>query len=112
MSEADRPPEAKNSVDVSAQFLRSRRWRRRKMKSLALQENLMDTSTAAASSAPRFELRFQPLSHFGRGFAFPCDERGEVPLNDLSDRLRDNYLYARAVVGAELSWPVVNRLAA
>jgi hypothetical protein len=72
----------------------------------------MDSSTAAASSAPRFELRFQPLSHFGRGFAFPCDERGEVPLNDLSDRLRDNYLYARAVVGAELSWPVVNRLAA
>jgi len=34
----------------------------------------------------------------------------KVPLNDLSDRLRDNYLYARAVVGNELSWPVINRL--
>ena len=50
------------------------------------------------------------VSTFGRGFAFPCDALGQVPLNDLSDRLRDNYLYARAVVGNELSWPVINRL--
>ena len=70
----------------------------------------MDTCPSSASSAPRFELRFQPLSHFGRGFAFPCDALGQVPLNELGDRLRDNYLYARAVVGHELSWPVVNRL--
>ena len=70
----------------------------------------MDTCTAAGSSTPRFELRFQPLSNVGRGFAFPCDSLGQVPLNDLSDRLRDNYLYARAVVGNELSWPVINRL--
>ena len=70
----------------------------------------MDTCTAASMSTPRFELRFQPLSTFGRGFAFPCNALGQVPLNDLSDRLRDNYLYARAVVGNELSWPVVNRL--
>ena len=80
------------------------------MKPLEKQENDMDTCTAADSSTPRFELRFQPLSNFGRGFAFPCDAAGQVPLNDLTDRLRDNYLYARAVVGHELSWPVVNRL--
>jgi hypothetical protein len=53
---------------------------------------------------------FPAAVDFGRGFAFPCDALGQVPLNDLSDRLRDNYLYARAVVGNELSWPVVNRL--
>ena len=80
------------------------------MKAFEKQENDMDTCTAADSALPRFELRFQPLSNFGRGFAFPCDATGQVPLNDLGDRLRDNYLYARAVVGHELSWPVVNRL--
>jgi len=110
VSEGDLAREAKNSRTISAHFLRSRRGLDRKMKPLESLENLMDTCTASSMPTPRFELRFQPLSTFGRGFAFPCDALGKVPLNDLSDRLRDNYLYARAVVGNELSWPVINRL--
>ena len=61
------------------------------------------------SSQPRFELRFQSLFDNGRGFAFPCDPKGLVDLDQLSDRARSNYLYARAVVGRELAFPAVQR---
>ncbi len=59
------------------------------------------------STLTDFELRFQSLFDSGRGFAFPCDPAGHVDLNRLSDRERDNYLYARAVVGRELATPAV-----
>ena len=55
----------------------------------------------------RFELRFESLFDPGRGLAFPCDARGRVELDALSDRLRENYLYARAVVGREYASPAV-----
>ena len=59
------------------------------------------------SSMSQFELRFQSLFDSGRGFAFPCDPNGRVDLDRLSDRARNNYLYARAMVGRELSVPAV-----
>lgn len=55
----------------------------------------------------QFELRYQSLFNSGRGFAFPCDPKGQVDLNQLSDRARNNYLYARAMVGRELTVPAV-----
>jgi len=55
----------------------------------------------------RFELRFESLFNPGRGLAFPCDRRGQVELDALSDRARSNYLYARAVVGREYATPAV-----
>lgn len=54
-----------------------------------------------------YELRFQSLFDSGRGFAFPCDPEGQVDLDKLSDRARNNYLYARAMVGRELAFPAV-----
>ena len=59
------------------------------------------------STLTRFELRFQSLFDSGRGFAFPCDPEGQVDLDQLSDRARHNYLYARAMVGRELAVPAV-----
>jgi hypothetical protein len=59
------------------------------------------------STMSQFELRFQSLFDSGRGFAFPCDPTGRVDLDRLSDRARNNYLYARAMVGRELSMPAV-----
>ena len=58
-------------------------------------------------ASTRFELRFQSLFDSGRGFAFPCDPKGSVDLDQLSDRARNNYLYARAMVGRELAVPAV-----
>jgi hypothetical protein len=57
-----------------------------------------------------FELCFQSLCHAGRALAFPCDAKGAVPLDELSSRARDNYLFARAVVGREFAAPVVRAL--
>jgi hypothetical protein len=59
------------------------------------------------STSSAYQLCFRSLFHSGRGYAFPCDPRGEVDLDHLSERARNNYFYARAMVGRELSPPAV-----
>ncbi len=59
------------------------------------------------ASAGAYEIRFQSLFNEGRALSFPCDAEGHVVLDSLSDRARDNYLYARAVVGREYAFPCV-----
>jgi hypothetical protein len=54
-----------------------------------------------------FQLCYRSLFDPGRGFAFPCDAQGHVDLDHLSDRSRNNYLYARAMVGKELTLPSI-----
>jgi hypothetical protein len=54
-----------------------------------------------------FEIRFQSLFNEGRALSFPCDEQGHVSMDSLSDRARENYLYARAVIGREYAYPLV-----
>lgn len=54
-----------------------------------------------------YEIRFQSLFHEGRALCFPCDSQGRVELDALSDRARENYLYARAVVGRDYAYPAV-----
>jgi hypothetical protein len=56
----------------------------------------------------QFELRFLSLVDPERGFAFRCDPKGLVDLDQLSDRARNNYLFARAMVGRELTVPAVS----
>ena len=59
--------------------------------------------------AKDYEIRFQSLYQEGRALCFPCDEEGLVEIDRLSERARDNYLYARAVVGREYAYPRVCR---
>ena len=59
----------------------------------------------------RYELRFRSLYRPGRGYTFPCDAGGRVDMDTLSDSERHNYLYARAIIGKELSFPAVQRSA-
>ncbi|HEY3634884.1 MAG TPA: hypothetical protein VGK95_07520 [Caldimonas sp.] len=61
-------------------------------------------------NASSHEIMYQSLFR-GPSLCFPCDERGQVPLDDLSDQARENYLYARAVVGVEYAYPSVCRRA-
>jgi hypothetical protein len=58
-------------------------------------------------SPTTFELRFTSLFNEGRGFSFPCDSTGRVDLDALSEHARNNYLFARAVIGRELTLPAV-----
>jgi len=62
---------------------------------------MMDNPTS------QFQLRFRSLFDSGRGFAFPCDQAGQVDLDGMSERARNNYFYARAMVGRELAVPAV-----
>lgn len=63
----------------------------------------MDTHNASGG----YELRFHPLFANHRAYAFPCDAVGHVDMDSLSEPMLNNYLYARAVMGFELSWPEV-----
>jgi hypothetical protein len=64
----------------------------------------------ASTTTPQgfdYELRFQSVFNAGCGYAFPCDASGRVDMDSLSERSRNNYLFARAVVGIELARPDV-----
>ena len=67
----------------------------------------MSTTNAQRADGARFELSYRSLSPLHCGYAFPCDAQGNVDLDQLSERARDNYLYARAVVGCDLHRPQV-----
>lgn len=58
-------------------------------------------------NAVAFELRFQSLYQLGRALVFPCDCDGHVDLDHCSERARNNYLFARAMMGREYGWPRV-----
>jgi hypothetical protein len=54
-----------------------------------------------------YELRFESLTNAGRGYSFPCDASGKVDMDALSERGRNSYLGARALVGRDFAFPVV-----
>jgi hypothetical protein len=62
----------------------------------------MDTSVR-----PPYEARFRSLLKEGGELAFPCDAQGKVNLDGLSNRARNNYFYARALIGREFAAPIV-----
>lgn len=68
--------------------------------------------TSPAVLPPLFEVRFMSLFMQGRGLVFPCNAQGQVDLDDLSERARNNYLFARAMVGRENSAACICRPAA
>ncbi|WP_280154948.1 hypothetical protein [Piscinibacter sp. XHJ-5] len=67
----------------------------------------MNKSSMPLNDGPVYELRFQSLFDEGRAYAFPCDAHGRVDMDSLSERARQNYLYARAVIGREVAMPAV-----
>jgi len=62
-------------------------------------------------SLSHYELRFRSLFDPGRGYVFPCDRQGAVDLDHMTERARNNYFFARAMVGRELELPSVERAA-
>jgi hypothetical protein len=74
-----------------------------------MQEHTMNSQTMTSDVTASYELRFQSLFNEGRALAFPCDARGSVELDALSEQARNNYLYARAVIGVEFAVPAVRR---
>lgn len=67
----------------------------------------MYVQSAAGQVRGHYQLNFHSLFEARRGYAFPCDEAGRVDLDAMSERQRNNYLYARALMGREVAYPVV-----
>jgi hypothetical protein len=65
--------------------------------------------TPLPAAAPLFEIRFKSLFVPGRGMAFPCDARGQVDFNALSEHARNNYRFARIMIGRDFAQPCVCR---
>jgi hypothetical protein len=63
--------------------------------------------TYANVTSSNFEIRFESLFSGGRGFAFPCDAAGHVDIDALSERCRNNYFFARAMLGRDYATPRV-----
>lgn len=67
----------------------------------------MQAATTVSPTSSPFVLCFRSLFDSGRGLAFPCDEQGRVDLDALSERARNNYFFARCVVGRDFAAPGV-----
>jgi hypothetical protein len=61
----------------------------------------------ASSTSTGYELFFRSLVSARRAYVFPCNADGHVDMDSLTERSRNNYLYARAVMGMEVEWPGV-----
>ncbi|WAC72197.1 hypothetical protein OU995_21940 [Roseateles sp. SL47] len=64
-------------------------------------------SISAADSLQQYEVRFESMFDPGRAMSFPCDHEGHVDLDSLPMRARNNYLFARAMVGKDYLPPAI-----
>lgn len=67
----------------------------------------LSSTDKLADPVTPYRLCFQPLIHHSPGFVFPCDSKGSVHLDELSEHARNNYFFARAMVGRALAPPAV-----
>jgi len=69
----------------------------------------MDVSASVPVRAS-YQLRYGALGAGGRALAFPCDAHGRVDIDSLSDAARNDYFFARAVVGRDVTRPSVQAI--
>ena len=70
-------------------------------------QGMTQLQAVTAHDAAAYEIRFQSLFHEGRALAFPCDRNGQVDLDSVNERVRSNYLFARAMIGRDYAMPFV-----
>ncbi|RZL38026.1 MAG: hypothetical protein EOP35_06925 [Rubrivivax sp.] len=56
-------------------------------------------------------LHFEPLRPGEAGLDVPCDPQGRVWLDALGDKLRNDYFFARTLVGRLFASPTVRHVA-
>jgi hypothetical protein len=67
----------------------------------------MHTIAHQQASTASFELLFQSFGDEDRGMVFPCDAAGRVDMDQMSDATRNNYLFARALMGRDFTAPML-----
>lgn len=54
-------------------------------------------------------LHFEPLTADSAGLDIPCDPHGRVGLDALGEKLRNDYFFARTLIGRLFAAPTVRR---
>jgi hypothetical protein len=67
----------------------------------------MNAMTSGSSSSHCYQLRFRSLRRADWAVAFPCDAGGRVDIDALSEQARNDYFFARTVIGREFGAPQV-----
>lgn len=60
-----------------------------------------------AHTQPTHLLHFEPLTAGDAGLDVPCDPQGRVGLDALGDQLRNDYFFARTLIGRLFAAPTV-----
>jgi len=68
----------------------------------------MSMSTIPGAGIQNYEIRFESLFKPGRALVFPCDDHGHVDLDALPRQARENYYFARLMVGKDYLPPSVH----
>lgn len=66
--------------------------------------------TATCAQGPGYEVRFDSLAGKDGEFAFPCNAQGCVDIDQLSEKARRNYYFARSLIGRDFARPSVRRV--
>jgi len=64
---------------------------------------------APAAKEQTHLLHFEPLSALGAGLDIPCDPQGRVWLDALGEQVRNDYFFARALIGRLFKRPTVRQ---
>jgi hypothetical protein len=59
-------------------------------------------------SSTGYVLCFCRLCDGNQAYAFPCDALGHVDMDSMSERTRNDYLFARALMGIDIARPAVH----
>ncbi len=65
------------------------------------------TQPSAETSLPTHLLHFEPLTAGDAGLDVPCDPQGRVGLDALGEKLRNDYFFARTLIGRLFAAPTV-----
>lgn len=69
---------------------------------------LPNEDAGATRSAPATHLlHFEPLTAGDAGLDIPCDPQGRVGLDALGEKLRNDYFFARTLIGRLFAAPTV-----
>lgn len=65
------------------------------------------TAPSGDPSRPTHLLHFEPLTAGDAGLDVPCDPQGRVGLDALGEKLRNDYFFARTLIGRLFAAPTV-----
>lgn len=68
------------------------------------------TACVPSQARPTHLLHFEPLTAGDAGLDVPCDPHGRVGLDALGEKLRNDYFFARTLIGRLFAAPTVRRV--